>query len=186
MKEQHGQEDTVCGGEGRVHPDWGQEGRTGGHSAGGTGGDTETLLSFFTQYCDSIFVQVATLANKFLHASYWFLVLGVTFSSKQLEGLARVARRREESSLESAKSLLGTLQKPNLADILKPDWDARESTARAVQMLELLDQSCEMSFHLHGANSSNQILPQNKGINRDNFVTLIKQNKKGMVLELEC
>ena len=83
-----------------------------------------------------IFVQVATLANKFLHASYWFLVLGVTFSSKQLEGLARVARRREESSLESAKSLLGTLHKPNLADIIKPDWDARESTARAVQILE--------------------------------------------------
>ena len=83
-----------------------------------------------------VWEQVATLANKFLHASYWFLVLGVTFSSKQLEGLARVARRREESSLESAKSLLGTLHKPNLADIIKPDWDARESTARAVQMLE--------------------------------------------------
>ena len=33
--------------------------------------------------------QVATLANKFLHASYWFLVLGVTFSAKQLDGLAR-------------------------------------------------------------------------------------------------
>ena len=90
-----------------------------------------------------IFVQVATLANKFLHASYWFLVLGVTFSSKQLEGLARVARRREESSLESAKSLLGTLPKPNLANILKPDWDARESTARAVQLMELVDEWLE-------------------------------------------
>ena len=33
--------------------------------------------------------QVATLANKFLHASYWFLVLGVAFSAKQLDGLAR-------------------------------------------------------------------------------------------------
>ena len=96
-----------------------------------------------TKYFASIFAQVATLANKFLHASYWFLVLGVTFSSKQLEGLARVARRREESCLESAKSLLGTMQKPNLANILKPDWDAKESTARAVQMLELLDEWLE-------------------------------------------
>ena len=97
-----------------------------------------------SQFSSQIFcfypcLQVATLANKFLHASYWFLVLGVTFSSAQLEGLARVARRREESCLESAKSLLSTLQKPNLADILKPDWDARESTARAVQMVELVD-----------------------------------------------
>ena len=47
-----------------------------------------------------------------------------------------MARRREENSLESARSLLGTLQKPNLADILRPDWDARESTARAVQLLD--------------------------------------------------
>ena len=70
-------------------------------------------------------------------------MLGVTFSSQQLEGLARVARRREESSLESAKSLLGTLHKPNLADILKPDWDGRESMARAVEVLELLDKWLE-------------------------------------------
>ena len=47
---------------------------------------------FWPKCCVSIFVQVATLANKFLHAAYWYLVLGVTFSSKQLEGLARVAR----------------------------------------------------------------------------------------------
>ena len=99
--------------------------------------------NFLTKYCVSIFVQVATLANKFLHASYWFLVLGVTFSSKKLEGLASVARRREESSLESAKSLLGTLHKPSLADILKPDWDPRESTERAVRILELLDEWLE-------------------------------------------
>ena len=99
--------------------------------------------NFLTKYCVSIFVQVATLANKFLHASYWFLVLGVTFSSKKLEGLASVARRREESSLESAKSLLGTLYKPSLADILKPDWDPRESTERAVRILELLDEWLE-------------------------------------------
>ena len=136
MKEQDGEEDTVCGGEGRGHPDWGQEERRGGYSEGGTRGDISRHLSGQI-FC--FYAQVATLANKFLHASYWFLVLGVTFSSKQLEGLARVARRREESSLESAKSLLGTLQKPNLAAILKPDWDAKESTVRAVQMLELLD-----------------------------------------------
>ena len=100
--------------------------------------------NLLTKYCASIAVQqVATLANKFLHASYWFLVLGVTFSSKKLEGLASVARRREESSLESAKSLLGTLHKPSLADILKPDWDPRESTERAVRILELLDEWLE-------------------------------------------
>ena len=66
-------------------------------------------------------------------------MLGVTFSTKQLEGLAKVARRREESSMQSAKSLLSTLEMPKLADILRPDWDEKEGTARAVQMLELLD-----------------------------------------------
>lgn len=52
----------------------------------------------------------------------------------------RVARRREESCLDSARSLLSTLQgRPSLANIVKPDWEAKETTSRAVMMLELLD-----------------------------------------------
>ena len=52
----------------------------------------------------------------------------------------RVARRREESCLDSARSLLSTLQgRPSLANIVKPDWEAKETTSRAVVMLELLD-----------------------------------------------
>ena len=78
-------------------------------------------------------LEVATLANKFLHASYWFLVLGITFSSKGLEGLARAARRREDSSLEAATSLLATMERPRLADILKPDWEMKESCEVAVR-----------------------------------------------------
>ena len=42
-------------------------------------------------------LEVATLANCFLHASYWFLVMEVTFSFRGLVGLTRAAKRREES-----------------------------------------------------------------------------------------
>ena len=37
-------------------------------------------------------------------------------------------------------------------------------------------QSCKMSNILHGAKPSNQILPEEKRVNRDNVRTKIKQN----------
>ena len=52
----------------------------------------------------------------------------------------RVARRREESCLDSARSLLSTLQgRPSLANIVKPDWEAKETTSRAAVMLDQAD-----------------------------------------------
>ena len=80
-------------------------------------------------------LEMATLVNKFLHASYWFLVLGVTFSHQGLEGLARAVRRRQDSSLEAATSLLATMERPRLADVLKPDWEMKGSCEVAVRRL---------------------------------------------------
>jgi hypothetical protein len=102
---------------------------------------TQTLEDAATQTppdC-SLELEVATLANKFLHAAYWFLVLGTTFTSRGLAGLARAARRREASCLESGRSLLGRLGQPKLADILRPDWGPGESSERAVRLMEQLD-----------------------------------------------
>ena len=85
--------------------------------------------------------RLAALANAFLHAAYCFLVLGTTFTSRGLADLARAARRREDSSLESARSLLARLRQPRLADILRPrlDWGPGERSERAVQLMEQLD-----------------------------------------------
>ena len=80
-------------------------------------------------------VEVATLANKFLHASYWFLVLGLTFSSADLADLARVARKRETSCLQAARNLLDTLKTPKLADIVKPDWKVVDGPEEAIMMM---------------------------------------------------
>ena len=62
-------------------------------------------------------LEVATLANSFLHASYWFLVMEITFSSRGLEGLTRAAKRREESCREAAGSLLSLLKVPQLLSL---------------------------------------------------------------------
>ena len=81
-------------------------------------------------------LEVATLANRFLHAAYWFLVLGVTFSRRGLEGLARAARRRQANSMEAAASLLATMERPRLADVLKPGWEVEDNADSAVRTLE--------------------------------------------------
>ena len=57
-------------------------------------------------------LEVASLANCFLHASYWFLVMEVTCSSRGLQGLTRAAKMRGESCREAASSLLGLLKVP--------------------------------------------------------------------------
>ena len=57
-------------------------------------------------------LEVASLANCFLHASYCFLVMEVTCSSRGLQGLTRAAKMRGESCREAASSLLGLLKVP--------------------------------------------------------------------------
>ena len=94
---------------------------------------TQTLEEEQEQQDPSL--EVATLANKFLHASYWFLVLGLTFSSAGLTDLARVARKRETSCLEAARNLLDTMKTPKLADILKPDWKAGDGLEESIRMM---------------------------------------------------
>ena len=89
----------------------------------------ETELTFETS------LEVATLANKFLHASYCFLVLGITFSSAGLAGLATTAKKREDGSKKAARSLLAILTTPKLADIHKPNWRAEDGTDGAVRMM---------------------------------------------------
>ena len=80
-------------------------------------------------------LEVANLANKLLQSSYWFLVLGLTFSSAGVDILAKAARKRETSYLEAARNLLNTLKTPKLTDILKPDWTTEDRPEKAVKMM---------------------------------------------------
>ena len=80
-------------------------------------------------------LEVATLANKLLHAAYWFLLLGVTLSRRGHEGPAMAVRRRQASSLEAAASLLATMERPRLADVLKPGWEVEDSADSAVRTM---------------------------------------------------
>ena len=85
-------------------------------------------------------------------------------------------------SFDSVRNALLPLKSENLSDRnLIPNF-ARynlkyKSLRRNNLKLSLQHwQSCEMSILLHGAQSSDQILPQQKRINRDSFGTWIKRN----------
>ena len=110
--------------------------------AGQSGTQTELL------YTDtSILVSMANLANRFLHAAYWFNIVEIvftSFSNRHLQDLARNVQLRQSASKASAKKLLSHLLARDflkLADIAKPDFTAAECSAgKAVKIVAELDQ----------------------------------------------
>ena len=121
--------------------------------AGQSGTQTELL------YTDtSILVSMANLANRFLHAAYWFSIVEIvftSFSNRHLQDLARNVQLRQSASKASAKKLLSHLLARDflkLADIAKPDFTAAECSAgKAVKIIAELDQwlldSSELVLH---------------------------------------
>ena len=121
--------------------------------AGQSGTQTELL------YTDtSILVSMANLANRFLHAAYWFNIVEIvftSFSNRHLQDLARNVQLRQSASKASAKKLLSHLLARDflkLADIAKPDFTAAECSAgKAVKIIAELDQwlldSSELVLH---------------------------------------
>ena len=110
--------------------------------AGQSGTQTELL------YTDtSILVSMANLANRFLHAAYWFNIVEIvftSFSNRHLQDLARNVQLRQSASKASAKKLLSHLLARDflkLADIAKPYFTAAECSAgKAVKIVAELDQ----------------------------------------------
>ena len=105
---------------------------------------TQTEL-FYTD--TSILVSMANLANRFLHAAYWFNMVDIVFSSStshQLQVLARNVEIRQSVSRASAKKLLSHLLARDflkLADIAKPDFNFEEcSVEKGVKIVAELDQ----------------------------------------------
>ena len=105
---------------------------------------TQTEL-FYTD--TSILVSMANLANRFLHAAYWFNIVEIvfaSFSNRHLQDLARNVEFRQAASKVSAKKLLSHLLARDflkLADIAKPDFNAAKCPAgKAVKIIAELDQ----------------------------------------------
>ena len=106
----------------------------------------------------SILVSMANLANRFLHAAYWFCIVDIVFTSftnHHLQDLARNVELRQSASKASAKKLLSHLLARDflkLADIAKPDFTVEECSAgKAVRIIAELDQwlldSSELVLH---------------------------------------
>ena len=76
-------------------------------------------------------IKLGILSNQMLHASYWFLVLVMMFTTKlQLRGLARSARQRERACRESAITIMIWIIKKGwrvkIADVAKPEYGDEE------------------------------------------------------------
>ena len=110
--------------------------------AGQSGTQTEL---FYTD--TSVLVSMANLANRFLHAAYWFNVVIIVFTSStrhHLQDLTRNVELRQSVRRSSAKKLLSHLLARDflkLADIAKPDFNVAEcSVEKAVKIIAELDQ----------------------------------------------
>ena len=103
----------------------------------------------------SLLVGVANLANRFLHASYWFLTLNIVFTSTELHSISRSVVLRHSISLLTAQNLLSDLLDLNfleLADIAKPDFSLTDcSVEEAVKIIGEIDNwlvaSSELVLH---------------------------------------
>ena len=103
----------------------------------------------------SLLVGVANLANRFLHASYWFLTLNIVFTSAELHSISRSVVLRHSISLLTAQNLLSDLLDWNfleLADIAKPDFSLTDcSVEEAVKIIGEIDNwllaSSELILH---------------------------------------
>ena len=123
------------------------------NSAGQTGTQTELV------YTDtSVLVTMANLANRYLHAAYWFNVVEVVFTNSSnpiIQDLARNVELRQFASKDSARKILSHLLARDflkLADIVKPDMRVEDCSAgKAVKIVAELDQwlldSSELVLH---------------------------------------
>ena len=100
-------------------------------------------------------MQLGILANRLLHGSYWFLILEIIFTSKDLRGLAGCAKQRENVCRESASSIMSWLMENmgtvRMADIAKPDYyvGKEEITAEyAVWTMAALDTWLEQGLRV--------------------------------------
>ena len=87
--------------------------------------------------------SLATLANRFLHSSYWFLALGLVFSSHSLPNLKHTTIMRQTITMVTARRILSLLLHMSslmLADVGKPSLVVRECTVgQAVRDIRDLD-----------------------------------------------
>ena len=75
--------------------------------------------------------SMAMLANRFLHSSYWFLSLGLVFSSHSLPNLKHNCMWRQSITRDSAKriiSLIMTMDSHLLVDVARPSLDVTDCT----------------------------------------------------------
>lgn len=104
---------------------------------------TQTVSHSGSQDDSSLLVAVANLANRFLHASYWFITLNIVFTRAELDSLSRTTELRQSISILSAQNLLSNLLAQNfleLADIAKPDFSLTEcSVNEAVKLIGDID-----------------------------------------------
>ena len=83
------------------------------------------------------------LANRFLHSSYWFMSLGLVFSSHSLPNLKHNTSWRQSITRDSARriiSLLMPMDSHLLVDVARPSLVVTECTvAQAVEDIRDLD-----------------------------------------------
>ena len=91
-------------------------------------------------------VKLGILSNQMMHASYWFLVLEMMFTTKlQLSGMARSVRQREAACRESAITIMNWVMgkggRLRIADIAKPEYGDEEdfTDEYAVKTIAALD-----------------------------------------------
>ena len=99
-----------------------------------------------TQFSDiaELSSSMAILANRYLHASYWYLSLSVIFAKENLVSMKNNVEMRQSVTKGAAKRILANLATHDrllLADISKPDFEyANFSPATAVKIVGELDE----------------------------------------------
>ena len=112
------------------------------NSAGQSGTQTELV---YTE--TSVLVTMANLANRFLHAAYWFNIVEIVFETSSnpfIKDLTRNVELRQFACKDSAKKILSHLLARDflkLADVVKPDMNVEDcSPGKAIKIVAELDQ----------------------------------------------
>ena len=99
-----------------------------------------------TQFSDNaeLSSSMAILANRYLHASYWYLTLSTIFAKENLVSMKNTVDMRQSVTKDAAKRILANLATHDrllLADISKPDFEYEDfSPATAVKTVGELDE----------------------------------------------
>ena len=128
-----------------------------------------------TQFSDisELSSSMAILANRFLHASYWFLTLSAIFAKENLVSMKNNIEMRQSVTKGAAKRILANLATHDrvlLADISKPDFEYKDfSPASAVKIIGELDdwllssvEICQFSAQIKGAEEQAKLLEELK------------------------